>query len=329
MFRQFTSVLHSKVWLLVALLGLVGYESNAQAVYPDKPIRIIVPFAPGGGTDQVARTLASGMSTALGQTVIVENKPGAGTVIGTDFVAKSSPDGYTILMATFANAVNTSLLTKLPYGSNKAFTPVVLVGRGPNILVVRADSPFHTLEDLLKEAKAHPQSLTYASQGIGTSAHLAGELFTYLTQTQITHVPYKGAGPAMTDVMGGQVDMTFGTSSAVVKHIQNGRLRALGVTSPERLPALRNIPTIAEQGVVQYSVESWYGLFVPTGTPENIVRSLNEAAKVAVNQPSFHELADNEGLTIVADTPAQFASYLAGEEQRWRNVITQNKIQTD
>jgi len=238
----------------------------ALAAYPDKPIRLVVPFAAGGGTDLIARTLGAGMSKELGQTIIVDNKPGAGTIIGTDAVAKSAPDGYTLVMASFAHAVNPSLQPKLPFDTEKAFTPVALIGRGPNILVVRADSPFKTVKDVIEAAKAKPGKLTYASQGNGTSAHLAGEMFANLAKVQMIHVPYRGAGPAITDLLGGQVDMIFGTAAAVSTFVDSGKLRALGVTTPQRSPALKDIPTIAES-VPGYVVESWYGLYAPAGTP--------------------------------------------------------------
>jgi tripartite-type tricarboxylate transporter receptor subunit TctC len=229
--------------------------SAALAAYPDKPIRLVVPFAPGGGTDLIARTLGAGMSRELGQTVIIDNKPGAGTIIGTDAVAKSAPDGYTLVIATFAHAVNPSLQPKLPFDTEKAFAPVVLVGRGPNVLVVRADSPYKTVKDVIDAAKAKPGKLTYASQGNGTSAHLAGEMFTNLAKLQMTHVPYRGAGPAITDLLGGQVDMIFGTAAAVSTFVDSGKLRALAVTTPQRSPALKDVPAIAET-VPGYVVES-------------------------------------------------------------------------
>jgi tripartite-type tricarboxylate transporter receptor subunit TctC len=194
------------------------------AAYPDKPVKLVVPFAPGGGTDLIARTLAAGMSKELGQQVIIDNKPGAGTIIGTDSVAKSPADGYAIVIATFAHAVNPSMVAKLPFNAAKAFTPITLIGKGPNVLVVRADSPYKSVKDLLAAAKARPGKLTYASQGNGTSAHLAGEMFTNLAKVEMTHVPYRGAGPAITDLLGGQVDMIFGTAAAVSTFVDSGKI---------------------------------------------------------------------------------------------------------
>lgn len=261
--------------VLLALACAAGgiFATPAIAAFPDKPIKIVVPFAPGGGTDLVARTMGIAMSQELGQPVIIDNKPGAGTIIGTEAVAKSPPDGYTLVMATVAHVVNPSIQGKLPYKHEKAFAPVMLVGVSPNVLLVRADSPLKSVKDVIDAAKAAPGKLSFASQGAGTSAHLAGELFKNLTKTDITHIPYKGAGPAITDVLGGQVDTMFATAAAVGTFIDSGKLRALAVTTATRSPspALANVPTIAEAGVPGYVADSWYGLYVPAGTPPDVI----------------------------------------------------------
>ena len=310
--------------LAASLSGLA--TAPAFAAYPDKMVRIIVPFAPGGGTDAIARTLGTGMAQALGQTVIVENKPGAGTIIGSDAVAKSAPDGYTLLIATFAHAVNPSLQPKLPYATDKAFTPIVLIGRSPNVLVVKADTPYKTVKEMVAAAKAAPGKLTFASQGNGTSAHLAGELFRNLAKVELTHVPYRGAGPAITDLLGGQVDMMFGTAAAVAPFVQGGKLRALGVTTAQRSPALPNVPTIAESGVAGYAAESWYGLYAPAGTPPDVIGKLNAAAKKAVEADIFRKRANEEGLIITAGAPAELDTYVRAEEARWTKVVKENNI---
>jgi tripartite-type tricarboxylate transporter receptor subunit TctC len=300
----------------------------ANAAYPDKPIRLVVPFAPGGGTDLIARTLGQGMAQVLGQAVVIDNKPGAGTIIGTDLVAKSAPDGYTVVIASFAHAVNPSLVPKLPYSTDKAFTPVVLIGRGPNVLVVRVASPYKTVKDVLTAATANPEKLTYASQGNGTSAHLAGELFTNLANVKMTHIPYRGAGPAITDLLGGQVDMMFATAAAAAVHIDNGKLRAIAVTSLERSPALTGVPTVADS-VPGYAVESWYGLYVPAGTPSDVIERLNAAAKKAVQAEAFRKKIEQEGLVVSAGSPAELDAYVKREEARWSKIVRENNIKPD
>jgi tripartite-type tricarboxylate transporter receptor subunit TctC len=313
-----------------ALIGLASMMvlAVANAAYPDKPIRLVVPFAPGGGTDLIARTLGQGMAQVLGQAVVIDNKPGAGTIIGTDLVAKSPPDGYTVVIASFAHAVNPSLIPKLPFSTDKAFAPVVLIGRGPNVLVVRAASPYKTVKDVLAAATANPEKLTYASQGNGTSAHLAGELFTNLANVKMTHIPYRGAGPAITDLLGGQVDMMFATAAAASVHIDNGKLRALAVTSLERSPALNGVQTVADS-VPGYAVESWYGLYVPSGTPSDVIEKLNAAAKKAVQAEAFRKKIEQEGLVVSAGSPAELDAYVKREEARWSKIVRENNIKPD
>lgn len=319
---------------LAAFMAMVATTSClapslAQAAFPEKPVRIVVPFSPGGGTDLIARTLGAGMSQELGQTVIIENKPGGGTIIGTDLVAKSAPDGYTLLIATFAHALNPSLQPKLPYATDKAFAPIVLIGRSPNVLVVRPDSPYKSVKDIIAAAKARPKQLTFASQGNGTSAHLAGELFKNLARVDMTHVPYRGAGPALTDLLGGQVDMMFATAAAVGAFLDAGKLRALAVTSAERSPALPTVPTIAESDVPGYAADSWYGLYAPAGTPSDVIARLNAAAKKAVQMDSFRKRVEDEGLVISTGTPAELDRYVRAEEARWRKIVRENNITAD
>lgn len=308
-------------------LGLAILVSSAHAQYPDKPVRIVVPFAPGGGTDLIARTLGQGMSQALGQPVIIENKPGAGTVIGTDLVAKSAPDGYTLVIATLAHAVNPSLLSKLPYNNDTAFAPVSLIGRGPNVLVVRAESPYKTVKEILDAAKAG-KKLTYASQGNGTSAHLAGEMFANLSKAEFLHIPYRGAGPAMVDLLGGQVDMFFGTAAAVANMVDQGKLRAIAVTTPEPSAAFKGVPTVAAT-VPGYAVESWYGFFVPAGTPAPVIGKLNAAVKKAAQNPDFVKKVEQEGLVVTASEPAEFDLYVKSEEARWKKIVKENNIKAN
>src|SRR6202166_5208598 len=282
---------------LAALLPVVVSAGPAPASYPDRLIRIVVPFAPGGGTDVVARTLAQEMARDLGATIVIENKPGAGTIIGTQAVATSDPDGYTLLMGTFANAVNPSLNSKLPYDPHKDFAPVALVARSFNIVVVNPNSPIKSIADLIAAAKAEPDKLSYGTFGTGTSAHLAGELFKHMAKVNLTTVPYKGAAPAITDLIGGQIQVMFTTVASAASLVEAGQLRAIAVTSAERSPAFPKLPTVAEAGVPGYAAESWYGLFAPARTPADIVERLNKSAALAVQSGPFKRLGVNEGLS--------------------------------
>ena len=316
--------------LATALTGLASLSAlPALAAFPDKPLRIIVPFAPGGGTDAITRSLGVGLAEALGQPVVVDNKPGAGTIIGTDAVAKSAPDGSTLVMATFAHAVNPSLQPKLPYDTDKAFAPVAMIGVSPNVLVVRTDRPWKTVAELVAAAKAKPDTLTFASQGNGTSAHLAGELFKSLAKVNIAHVPYRGAGPAMTDLLGGQVDMMFATAAAARPFVAGGKMRALAVTTAQRSPAYEGVPTMAEAGVTGYAAESWYGLYVVAGTPKAVIDTLNAAVKRAVKTEAFVKQTQSEGLAVNVGTPEELGRYVRAEEVRWRKVVKDGNIKAD
>jgi tripartite-type tricarboxylate transporter receptor subunit TctC len=314
-------------------IGLIACLASASilAAYPEKSIKVIVPFAPGGGTDLVARTLAVPMSDSLGQSIVIDNKPGGSTIIGTDALAKSPPDGYTLVVATLAHAVNPSLKAKLPYSQDKDFAPVILVGVSPNVVVVSADSPYKTFAEFLAAAKANPGKLSYASQGGGTSAHLAGELFNSMAGTKLTHVPYKGAGPALTDVIGGQVDVMFATASAVGSLVDAGKLRALAVTTPTRstTPALAKLPTVAESGVPGYNASSWYGYFAPAGTSPDVINKLNASIKKGAQTSAFKSRVESEGLMIKTGTPEDFGNFVKAEEIRWRKVIKDANISPD
>jgi tripartite-type tricarboxylate transporter receptor subunit TctC len=310
------------------LPSALSYDA-ALAAYPDRIVRLVVPFAPGGGTDVVARTLAQEMTRDLGVTVLIENKPGAGTIIGTQAVAASEPDGYTLLMGTFANAVNPSLNARLPYDPHKDFAPVALVARSFNIVVVNPKSPIKSIADLIAAAKADPDKLSYGTFGIGTSAHLAGELFKSLAKVHLTTVNYKGAAPAITDLIGGQIQVMFTTVASAAALIEAGQLRALAVTSAERSPAFPDLPTVAEAGVPGYAAESWYGLFAPAKTPADVIARLNKAEANAVRSEAFKKLGVNEGLVMVAQPPQEFDRYVRGEEERWRKVIEDAGIKVE
>jgi len=309
-------------WLLLA-------NGLAYAAYPDRIVKIVVPFAPGGGTDVVARTLAQELAKELGVSVIIENKPGAGTIIGTQAVATAEPDGYTLLMGTFANAVNPSLYAKLPYDQHRDLAPVALIARSFSIVVVNPKSPINSIKDLIAAAKAEPDKLSYGTYGTGTSAHLSGELFKHMAGVNLTTVPYKGSAPAITDLIGGQIQGMFTTGASAASLIEGGQLRALAVTSAERSPAFPNLPTVAEAGLPGYDAEAWYGLFAPAKTPPEIVDRLNKAAAVAVRADTFKKLSVNEGLMLVASPPAELDRYFREEEDRWRKVIQDAGIKAD
>ena len=315
--------------LVAALLLAVLSGRPAQAIYPERIVRIVVPFAPGGGTDVVARTLAHEMEKDLGKSVMIENKPGAGTIVGTQAVAVSKADGYTLLMGTFANAVNPSLNAKLPYDPHKDFAPVALVARSFNIVVVNPKSQVSSIGDLIATAKANPGKLTFGTFGVGTSAHLAVELFKDMAKVNLTAVPYKGAAPAITDLIGGQIDVMFTTVASAASLVESGQLRAIAVTSAERSPAFPNLPTVAEAGVPGYAADSWYGLFAPAGTPKDVIGRLNTSAATAVQSEAFKKLGVNEGLVTVAKLPDALEQYFRGEEERWRRVIGETGIKVE
>jgi tripartite-type tricarboxylate transporter receptor subunit TctC len=323
--RTPSSVLIALVVLLVAVFA----RGQALAIYPERALRIVVPFAPGGGTDVVARTLAQELAKDLRVSVIIENKPGAGTIIGTQAVAVSGADGYTLLMGTFANAVNPSLNAKLPYDPHKDFAPVALIARSFNIVVVNPKSSLRTLADLIAAAKADPGKMTFGTFGLGTSAHLAGELFKDMAKVNLTAVPYKGAAPAITDLIGGQIDVMFTTVASAASLVESGQLRAIAVTSVERSPAFPQVPTVAESGVGGYAAESWYALFAPAGTPPEVIDRLNRSAALAVQSEAFQKLSVNEGLVTVALPPEALDRYVRGEEERWRRVISEAGIKVE
>jgi len=310
-----------RIALMLLLAACASPADRALAAFPERIIKIVVPFAPGGGTDIVARTLAQELSKDLGVSVIVENKPGAGTIIGTQSVATSEADGYTLLMGTFANAVNPSLYAKLPYDQHRDFASVALIARSFNIVVVNPASPIRSIADLIAAAKAEPDKLSYGTYGTGTSAHLAGELFKHMAGVNLTTVPYKGAAPAITDLMGGQIQVMFTTVASAAPLVEGGQLRAIAVTSAERSPAFPDLPTVSEAGVPGYDAEAWYGLFAPAKTSPEIIDRLNKAAAAAVEAQSFKKLAVSEGLVLVAGPPNELDRYFGIEEERWRKVI--------
>ena len=315
--------------IVAALLGLAFAAPARADDFAGKVTRIVVPFAPGGGTDIISRTLAQEMQKNLGGTVVIENKPGAGTIIGTEYVAKAEADGHTLVMATFAHAVNPSLRAKLPYDTDKDFTPVSLVARSFNIVVVNPNSGIHSVADLIKMAKAKPDGLNYGTFGPGTSAHLAGELFKSLAHVKMTAVHYKGAAPAITDLLGGTIQVMFTTVASATSLIKAGKLKALAVTSAKRASAFPDVPTVAEADVPGYEAESWYGLFAPAKTPASAIAVLNKAVDTSLHSPAFNTLVRNEGLIMVGGAPEALGKYVQSEETRWRKVVNDAGIKIE
>lgn len=311
-----------------ALASSLPLPAAAQS-FPGRPLRLIVPFPAGGGTDAMARALGDALTRDLGQPVIVDNRSGAGTVIGNDAVAKSPPDGYTLLLNTSAIAILPSLHPKLPYPAETAFAPVTLLGRAPNVAVVRTDSPLKSGADFVAQALARPGTLAYGSAGNGTSTHLAAELLKSTAKLFVTHVPYRGAAPLMNDVMAGQIDLAFGTLPSVAPLLAGGKLRALAVTSAKRSPLLPEVPTFAESGVKGYDADVWYGIFVPGATPPAVVEQLHAAIRRAAQSESFQRRAAAEGLVLTLDTPQDTARIVRAEEAKWRQVVKAQSIKME
>ena len=312
---------------LSVLLALSA--TQAWAAFPDKPVRFVVPFPPGGGNDLVARALAEGMARELGQQVIVDNRPGAGTVIGTEYAATRPPDGYTILLASVSFSVNPSLLPSLPYDPVKSFTPILLLGRYPNVVVVLPERPYKTMTELIAYAKANPGKLNYGSFGNGTSPHLSAEMFKVLAGLDITHIPYKGAAPALTDLLGGRLDVIFSTASSAGTYVRGGRMRALAVTGATRAAAYPDLPTVAEAGVAGYESVAWYGILGPAGLPAEIVARLYASIAIAAKAESFLKRSEEDGLEVAVDSGAALARLIDTEIARWRRVVTEAKIKPD
>ncbi len=329
---QDISLLHRRSFnaALVAGAGSLALASagvRAQ-VFPSKSIRVVIPFAPGGGTDVIGRPLLSVMGHDLGQTLFIDNKPGAGTAIGADFVAKSTPDGHTLLMTTSSLAINASLAPQLPFDTLADLPPVGRICQGPNVIVVRADSPFKSLRDLIAFARQTPGKLSYASSGNGSAVHLAAELFKSAAGVRILHIPYRGAGPAYTDLLGGQVDLLVGTAGGTHKFVETGRMRALAVTSPQRVGAYKDVPTVAEF-LPGFTAEVWYGLFAPKGTPPAILERLNGALRKAIAVPGYAENLAREGMAVAVNSPAEMAAFMREEVARWRQVVVGANIKPD
>jgi len=316
-------------WALGALFACVGTVASAQG-YPNRTIRLVVPFPAGGTTDILAREVAQKLTEVFGQAVVVDNRPGAAGNIGSDLVAKSAPDGYTLLMGTVGtHAINPSLYSKMPYDHVKDFAPVVLVAGVPNVLVVNPALPVNSVSDLIKLAKDKPGQINFASSGSGTSIHLSGELFKTMASVDMTHVPYKGSSPALTDLIGGQVQIMFDNLPSALPQIKGGRLRAIAVTSLKRAPVLPDIPTINESGLPGFEASSWFGVLAPAGTPAPIVARINTEVNKWLQSADAREKLLGQGAEAAGGSPEQFANHIRAESEKWAKVVKASGAKVD
>lgn len=312
------------------LSGAQPAPAFAQA-WPTKPIRLLVGFAPGGGTDIVARSLAPKMSEVLGQQVVVENKPGAAGTIAADQTAKSPADGYTLLMGhSNSNAIAPFVLAKVPYDAANDFTAITYIGYVPNVLVVHPAVPAKSVAELVALAKAKPGEYTYASSGIGSTQHLAGALFAKLTDTQLNHIPYKGSGQAVVDLIAGQVNMNFDTMPPVLPQIKEGKLRALAISTPQRLPQLPDVPTFSEVGIRGFDVTNWYSVMGPKGLPKEVVAKINDAVKKAMADPEIRPKLEAQGVQFGgAATPEEFTGFIKTELAKYQRLVKELNVKAD
>ena len=318
-----------RTWLAAAALAPL-LPRFAAAQQPGKPLRIVVPFTPGGSTDILARALAPRLAQALGSPVVIDNKPGAGGSLGAAEAAKAEPDGHTVLMGHIGTlAVNPSMYPKLAHDPLRSFVPVAYVARVPNVLVVKADAPWRTLKDLLDAARARPGRLSYSSGGNGSAAHITVEALKLRARVFMVHIPYRGTAPSVTDVLGGQVDCTFTGAPALIPHVRQGRLRALAVSSPQRLAALPDVPTVAESGYPGFEADQWYGVVAPTGTPAERVTRLNAEINRALALPEVARQLAVEGATPMPGTPQAFGELIRREIPRWAEVVKAGNVKPD
>ena len=313
---------HRAALILAAALAASAAHAG---VYPSKPIRFVVAFPPGGGTDIIARSIAQKLAERLAQQVLVDNRPGAGGNIGTDIVAKSAPDGYTLLMGSAGPlAINASLFAAMPFDPVRDLAPVTLAASTPNVLVVQPSLKATTVTELISLAKAHPGEINFASSGHGTPAHLAGELFNSMAGVKLVHVPYKGATPALADLLGGQVQLMFSTMPPALPHVKDGKLRALAVTSAKRSPATPDLPTVDEAALPGFEANTWHGVVVPAGTPASIVAKLNREIVAILHLPEIVERLSSQGAEPVGSTPEEFAAYIRSETTKWAKVVRES-----
>lgn len=315
------------VALIICLLCSTG-AALAQS-YPDKPIRLVVPWPPGGSVDIIGRLISVKLGQMLGQPIVIENRSGASSNIGMDTVAKSRPDGYTLVLNTIPLATNPSLFAKMPFDVSKDFAPIALIAKMPHLLITTQALPVGNMRELLTLAKSQPGKLTYSSAGNGSTFHMAGELFKYLSNTFVVHVPYRGGGPALTDAISGQVDISFPSLVAALPFVKAGKVKALAITSSSRSPLLPEVPTIAEAGLPGYEFTSWFMLLAPAGTPHEIVTKINQAVTETMKSPELAERFAKEGTEIVTGSPEQAGTFLTAELTQWSRIIKERGIKSE
>lgn len=318
-------------WIRLACAALcVGAAGLAAAQdYPNKPVRVVVPYPPGGPTDIVARAVAQKLQEQMGQPFVVDNRPGAGANLGAELVARSAADGYTLLVATTAHAINPSLFGKLSYQLHKDFAPISQLTSGPLVIVANPALPASTVPELIALAKSSPKGLNYGSSGNGQSTHLAAELFNAMAGVKMAHVPYKGSAPALTDVMGGQTDVMFDTMLSAMPHVKGGKLKALAVTSAKRSPVAPDVPTVAESGLPGFEAIAWNGLLAPAGTPKDIVARLNAELRKALESPDVAQRFEAQGFSSTWSTPADYDVFLKAEIDKWTKVVKASGAKVD
>ena len=310
--------------------GLLGGTSALAQAYPTKPVTIIVPFAAGGTTDILARIIGQALTAELGQSVVVDNRAGAGGNIGGQAAAKAAPDGHTLFMGTVGtHAINASLYKKMPFDPVKDFAPLTRVANVPNLLVANPAQPYKSVKDLIAYAKANPGKVNFGSSGNGSSIHLSGELFKSLAKVDMQHVPYKGSAPAVTDLLGNQIGIMFDNMPSAIQHVRSGKLVPLAVTTAKRSPELPNVPTIAEAGVPGYEATSWFGMFAPAGTPAPVLAKLNAAIVKVLAQPDVKKKINEQGAEVYSETPEQFAAFIQAESVKWGKVVKESGASLD
>jgi len=316
-------------WLALAAAAWAAPWCVQAQAYPEHPIRFVVPYPPGGGTDVVARIVQGKLQAALGQNIVIDNKGGAGGSVGTDVVAKAPADGYTVLFTLNSHTVNPAIYAKLPFDTLKDFEPVGTVASLPQILVAHPQFPAHSVAELIALAKSRPGTLAYASVGVGSPGHLAGELFKLRTGTQMTHVPYRGGGPAVTDVMGGQVPLLWVSIPAAAQHVKSGKLKALGVSTLKRSAAFPDVPTLQEAGVPDFEVDSWYAMFVPAKTPKPVIDKLNRALNTTLQDAEVREKLLQQGSEAVGGTPEALGQTVNVELVKWAKLAKDANIKAE